>query len=202
MSYTEPPFGTPTSDHQEGIPRCETARLVLREWVQDDLPDLIEGLNNLSVSRWLAYVPHPYTAEAAHDWLMYCTRLASKGQQSSDYEFAIELKAEHKVIGGVSLTRVSRTHGTAGGGIWINARYHGDGYGTEAFGEKIRFAFEELHLRRLDNGFFIGNDASFTMQQRFGYKREGVRRQAYRCRADGEIKDECLMGLLKEEWQR
>ena len=40
------------------------------------------------------------------------------------------------------------------------SNYQGHGYGAEAFGEKIRFAFEELKLRRLDNGFFEGNTSS------------------------------------------
>jgi RimJ/RimL family protein N-acetyltransferase len=40
------------------------------------------------------------------------------------------------------------------------------------------------------------------MQERFGYKLEGQRRKAYRCMADGELKDECITGLLIEEWKR
>lgn len=186
----------------EGTLRLETARLVLRDWARADIPDLIEGLNDLSVSRWLAFVPHPYTSEAAERWLAYCTQLSGKGRDRDAYEFAIELKSEQKVIGGVSLTRVSRLHGTAGGGIWLNSRYQGHRYGVEAFGEKIRFAFVDLQLRRLDNGFFKGNDASWAMQQHVGYKIEGERRQAYRCVADGALKDECITGLLKEEWKR
>jgi [ribosomal protein S5]-alanine N-acetyltransferase len=188
--------------YNKRITRLETARLILREWTQEDIPDLIEGLNDLQVSRWLAFVPYPYTQEAAESWITHCRNLSMQGHNSSEYEFAIELKFEHKVIGGISLIRVSRVHGTAGGGIWLNTQYQGFGYGTEAFGEKIRFAFEELNLRRLNNGFFAGNNASFAMQQRFGYKLEGERRKAYRCMADGEIKDECITGLLREEWQK
>jgi RimJ/RimL family protein N-acetyltransferase len=192
---------TATSTQREGMLRLETARLVLRDWTPADIPDLIEGLNDVSVSRWLAVVPHPYTKAAAESWLAYCANLSKKGPEREQYEFAIELKAAQKVIGGVSVTRVSRVHGTAGGGIWLNARYQGQGYGTEAFGEKIRFAFVDLHLRRLENGFFKGNDASFALQQRFGYQLEGERRQAYHCLADGTVKDECITGLLKDEWK-
>jgi RimJ/RimL family protein N-acetyltransferase len=179
-----------------------TARLVLRDWTPADIPDLIEGLNDLRVSRWLAFVPHPYTNADAEQWLGYCTRLREKGPDRENYEFAIELSSTHKVIGGVSLTRVNRLHGTAGGGIWINAGYQGRGFGSEAFGEKIRFALVDLHLRRLENGFFEGNEASFAMQQRFGYQLEGKRRQAYRCMADGTLKDEYITGLLKAEWKK
>ena len=181
--------------------RLETRRLVLRAWNPSDIDDLIEGLNDLRVARWLAFVPYPYTRQEAQRWIEYCVITSEEGDDRSNYEFAIELKAEQKVIGGVSLTRISRIHGTAGGGIWINARYQGQGYGREAFEEKIRFAFEDLNLRRLENGFFKGNTASFAMQERFGYQLEGEKRKAFRCMADGELKDECITGLLKEDWR-
>jgi RimJ/RimL family protein N-acetyltransferase len=176
--------------------------LILREWSPEDIPDLIEGLNNLNVSKWLAFVPHPYTQHDAERWIQHCISISQDSGERSDYEFAIASKSEHRVIGGVSLTQISRLHGTAGGGIWVNARYQGKGYGSEAFGEKIRFAFEDLGLRRLENGFFKGNAASRAMLERFGYKREGEKRKAYRCMADGEFKDECITGLLKEDWKR
>lgn len=181
--------------------RLETARLVLRDWAATDMADLVEGLNDLAVAKWLAFVPHPYTRQDAERWIRHCETKLSNASTQTGYELAIELKTERKVIGGVSLTRLSRLHGTAGGGIWLSASYQGHGYGSEAFGEKIRFAFEDLGLRRLENGFFKGNDASRAMQERFGFKLEGEKRRAYRCMADGELKDECLTGLLKEEWK-
>ncbi len=182
--------------------RLETERLVLRDWEQADLSDLVEGLNDLSVSRWLAFVPHPYTEKEAQLWIDFCTASSQSPGERTVYEFAIELKSEKKVIGGVSLTRISPAHGTAGGGIWLNAQYQGHGLGREGFAEKIRFAFEDLNLRRLDNGFFKGNSVSLAMQERFGYKLEGERRRAYLCMADGELKDECITGLLIEEWKK
>ena len=41
--------------------RLETKRLILREWNKRDVNDLVEGLNNLEVTKWLVRVPHPYT---------------------------------------------------------------------------------------------------------------------------------------------
>jgi len=189
-------------EHLSGTLRLETARLVLREWGPADVFDLVDGLNNLGVATWLAFVPHPYTHKDARTWIEHCTSLSRRGADRTAYEFGVELKSERKIIGGVSLTRISRVHGTAGGGMWVNARYQGHGYGSEAFGEKIRFAFEDLNLRRLENGFFTGNRASLALQQRFGYRLEGEKRQAYRCLADGELKDECITGLLRDEWRK
>ena len=180
--------------------KLETNRLILRDWQDNDIDDLTEGLNNINVTKWLAFVPCPYSREDAENWIAYCTNNIKNGNKNS-FEFAIELKLENKVIGGTSVENINIFHGTAGGGIWLNEKYQRYGYGAEAFGEKIRFSFEELGLRRLENGFFNGNIGSQKMQEKFGYKIEGVKRKKYRCMADSEYKDEIITGLLKEEWK-
>lgn len=171
----------------------ETERLILREWQDSDVDDLVEGLNNLNVSRWLAFVPYPYTEKHAQYYI-------DSIKNSNDYNFAIVLKSENKVIGNVSISSVSKIHLTAGGGIWLNEKYQGYGYGTEAFNKRIDFAFNELGLRKLENGYFSGNEASKKMQEKLGYKSEGVRRKKFISMATGNIEDENLTGLLKEEW--
>lgn len=181
--------------------RLETKRLLLREWSKRDVADLVEGLNNLNVTTWLAFAPFPYTKKDATEWIDHCITNSKKKNRDS-YEFAIELKSEKKVIGGVSLNNINTFQGTAGGGIWINEKYHGQGYGSEAFGERLRFAFEDLGLRRLENGFLKGNPSSFEMQKKFGYKIEGMRRKGLVCKADGKLKDEYITGLLKSDWRK
>ena len=178
----------------------ETPRLTLRAWQDSDAPALVEGLNNLAVTQWLAAVPHPYTLEDARGFLRFAWRQAEE-EPRTGYQFAIVLKEAGEVIGGVTLCDVNRKNGTASGGIWINARYHGLGYGVEAYDARIRFAFETLGLRRMENGFFAGNEASRRMQERLGYVVEGMRRQGFRCSADGLLKDEYTTGLLREEWK-
>jgi [ribosomal protein S5]-alanine N-acetyltransferase len=180
--------------------KLETGRLILRDWNDSDIDDLIEGLNNFEVTKWLAYAPYPYTRENARKWIEFCAENVTKGENRNSYDFAIELKSEKKVIGGVSLDKINKFQRTAGGGVWINEKYHGYGYGAEAFGKRIAFAFDTLNLRRIENGFFEGNISSLKMQEKFGYKVEGKRRGAFICMADGKIKDEIITGLLKEEW--
>ena len=171
----------------------ETERLILRQYRLEDVNDLVEGLNNLNVTKWLAGAPYPYTKEDALYFI-------NKSLKDNLYNFAIVLKDENKVIGGTQLTDINLSNGTAGGGIWINEKYWGHGYGTEAFGAKIKYAFEVLGLRRLENGYFKGNEKSHKMQLRFGDKDEGIRRQRFVSKASGKIEDECITGLLKDEW--
>lgn len=178
----------------------QTPRLILRGWQEEDLPALIEGINDIAVSQWLAAVPCPYTMNDAQEFLRMCGQAAAQ-QPRTNYFWAITLKSTGEVIGGVSLNGIHFGHGTAEGGIWTNTRFHGHGYGTEAFDARIRFAFEQLGLRRIESGFFAGNDASLRMQKRLGFEVEGMRRKGFMCRADGQYKDEYTTGLLREEWR-
>ena len=171
----------------------ETDRLILRKYKLSDVNDVVEGLNNLNVTKWLAGAPYPYTEKDALYFI-------NKSIDNNLYNFAIVLKSENKVIGGTQLTNVDLYNGTAGGGIWISEKYWGKGYGTEAFGARIKYAFEVLGLRRLENGYFKDNVRSRDMQLRFGFKNEGIRRQKFISKATGNLEDECITGLLKDEW--
>ena len=175
------------------IKSIETKRLLLRQWNKNDISDIVEGLNNINVSKWLAGAPFPYTIEDAKSFVQ-------KTIDNDLYNFAIILKKENKVIGGTQITNISYDNGTAGGGIWINEKYQGNGFGTEAFGARIKYAFEILGLRRLENGYFKGNEKSHQMQLKFGYKDEGIRRKRFLSKATGNLEDEYITGLLKDEW--
>lgn len=174
-------------------PTIETERLILRQYRLDDVNDVVEGLNNINVTKWLAGAPYPYTTKDAEYFI-------NKSINEKLYNFAIVLKSENKVIGGTQLTNIDMHNGTAGGGIWISEKYWGHGYGYEAFGARIKYAFEVLGLRRLENGYFKQNEKSHKMQLKFGYKDEGIRRQKFVSRGSGKIEDEYITGLLKDEW--
>ena len=57
-----------------------------------------------------------------------------------------------------------------------------------------------LGLRRIENGYFPNNEKSRKMQIKLGYKDEGIRRKKFLCLATNEYVDECVTGLLKEEF--
>lgn len=172
-------------------------RLILRSWNDEDIDDLTEGLNNINVSKWLATVPYPYTKRDAEGFIYYANHIA---ESSGDIMLAIVLKENNKVIGGTSIESINKRNGTAGGGIWLNEKYQKNGYGIEAFSAKIKYAFEDLGLRRMENGYFPGNIQSEKMQKKLGFKNEGIRRKRFLCLATNEYVDECITGLLKEDF--
>jgi ribosomal-protein-alanine N-acetyltransferase len=177
----------------------ETQRLALRPWGEQDVDRLVLGLNDLDVARWLAFVPHPYLPSHARHWVARCQAVSKAGARPTAYEFAVELRSERLVIGGVSLSKIDWNAGTAGGGIWIANGYRGRGYGREAFEAKIRFAFRNLGLTKLVNGYFDGNENSWAMQRRLGYRR--VAEVSSRCMADGRQTVEHVTQLLRGDWE-
>lgn len=174
----------------------ESKRLILRNWKDEDVNDLVQGLNNIEVAKWMAGVPYPYTEKDAKNFI----EQAKKQDEKIKISLAIVLKENNKVIGGTEIRNINKKDGTAGGGIWLNEKYQKNGYGTEAFSAKIKFCFEELGLRRIENGYFKGNDKSHNMQLKLGYKDEGIRRKGFLCLATNEYVDECITGLLKDEF--
>lgn len=180
--------------------QLETNRLILRDFRDDDAQDLVEGLNDIEVTRWLSIVPFPYTLKDAYSFINYCKAEAKK-EPRINYDFAVILKSENKLIGCVSLNNISYFHSIApNGGLWFNKKYHHKGYATEAFNKRIEFAFNQLGLRKIENGYFKGNESSRKLQLKLGYKEEGIRVQHYKCRSTGEVVDEVITGLLKEDW--
>ena len=177
----------------------KTDRLILRFWKLDDIDDLVEGLNNINVSKWLAQVPYPYTKEDGKSFLEFASK---ENEKSKNIDLAIVEKTSNKVIGGTTIANINIKDGTAGGGIWLNEKYQGKGYGKEAFYAKVKYSFDVLNLRRLENGYFPGNEATKKMQYKLGYKDEGIRRKKFYCLATKEYVDEHITGLLKEEFIR
>lgn len=159
--------------------KIETARLILRPWDEKDLERLVLSLNDFDLAKWMAFIPHPYLISDAHDWITRCGEITKKGPRPTAYEFAVELKSNGLLIGGVSLNKINWETQTGGGGIWITRNHQGFGYGTEALQAKIAFAFRDLGLNRLINGYFKGNDRFWAMQRKLGYARARLQPAAW-----------------------
>ena len=176
--------------------KIESKRIILRSFEDDDIQDLVEGLNNINVSKWMGGVPFPYTESDAR----YFIEQAKIQNENMKIALAIVLKENNKLIGGTEIRNINHKDGTASGGIWLNEKYQKNGYGTEAFSARNKYCFEVLGLRRIENGYFRGNEKSRKMQIKLGYKDEGIRRKKFLCLATNEYVDECITGLLKEEF--
>lgn len=171
--------------------KIETERLILREWQSTDISDMVEGLNDFDTAKNLT-VPFPYKKEHAESFINKHLK-----NNKYNYYFAIVLKNTNKVIGGTSL-EIKNEINKNKGGIWLNKKYHGKGFGTEVWIARAKFAFETLNLDELENGFFDHNEISWKMQQKLGYQIIG--KTTNFCPALNKEVDEIVTNLTKENF--
>ena len=177
-----------------------TPRLILRPAELKDSEDIIKNINNLNVSKWLLVVPYPYKKKDALEWIKR-EREKSAKKPKEKYGFVIELKSEHKVIGGIGINHLDSYQGTATIGYWLGESYWRQGYGSEALKSILYFGFKKLKLRRLEAGVFVGNPSSGKLLEKYGFKREGIKRKALRSKSDGKIYDEIIYSILSSEYK-
>ncbi len=182
--------------------KLTTRRLILRDVELADAEPIKKYIDNINISRYLLVVPHPYTKKDALWWVNHCAEEQKKDPRTS-YELGIVLKTQpREVIGGAGITHIDSGQGTAELGYWLAEDYWRQGIMSEAVRKLISFSFEDLKLRRLIIPAFSGNAASNGLAKKLGFTFEGKLRQAAVCKATGEIHDENMHSLLRNEWRK
>ena len=178
------------------LPTLESARLRLRPIREDDLPDLYAVFADPDVMRYWTRPPMRDIAEA-RDYLAeiegnFATRIA--------FKWGITRRDNDRVIGTTSLFRLDTPHQTAEIGYALGSAHWGNGYAAEAVHRTCQFAFDELHLRRLEADIDPRHHASIHVVEKAGFQREGVLRERYIY--NDEIQDVVYYGLLAREFTR
>ncbi len=129
------------------------------------------------------------------------TQVRERMERDKDgsFDFAIRLRQDDRLIGGIGVWIASWAHGEGWVGIGIGERdCWGKGYGTEAMRLILRFAFDELNLQRVSLGVYAHNPRAIRSYENAGFRREGLVRSD--CHRDGQRWDTVFMGILRDEW--
>ena len=116
-----------------------------------------------------------------------------------DYHFAIVMYDGDKLLGNISLFNLHAVNQTADFGIFIGEEENrGKGYGTEAGRLALVYGFSTLNLRNIILRVFDFNKAAIACYEKLGFKKIGVRRQAYFI--GGRFHDEIYMDILRDAY--
>lgn len=116
---------------------------------------------------------------------------------SEKVEFAIE--ADGRYVGRCGLYSIDRTARHAELGIGIGDReYWGRGYGREAVGLLLDYAFRLRNLRRVWLEVHADNERGIRAYKSCGFVEEGRMRE--HVWLGGRYVDNVIMGILREEW--
>ena len=147
----------------------ETVRFRLRAFDVADREPLVGQLTDPLVSKQLAFVPHPYDASHAEAWIKDCVR--NPPGKVGGCRLAIERREDGAFVGGLGLIPHGRSFEL---GYWLDRKYWGCGYATEAVGAAVYFGLTALQMRQIVAFVFMGNPASTRVLSRLGFAYRGL----------------------------
>jgi len=176
--------------------RITTARLVLREFVPGDWPDVLAFQRDPRYLRYYAWTGRG-EAEAREFVQMFVSQQSERPRRR--FQLAITLPDIGRVIGDCGIRRKPRNEWEADIGYELSPEHWGRGYATEATRALVDFGFRELGLHRISSWCIADNAASARVLERLGLRQEGrLRENEY---FKGRWWDTLLYGLLESEWR-
>lgn len=170
-------------------------KVILRSIEEEDLKFLRDIHNDPEIEKYIGGWSFPLSMRDQKLWF------EKSITDRSTIRLIIEIRAKNEVIGVTGLWDIDWKNRTAYTGIMLsnNNKFRLKGYGTDTVMALMKYAFEELDLRRLDSDIIEYNTPSLGLYiKKCGWKKEGIRRKhAFRNNA---IYDRLLIGILKEEY--
>jgi len=121
-------------------------------------------------------------------------------EAKNQFYFAVRLRSDDRLVGFTRIYWIWWTHRS--GLVSLGIGDPGDrkqGYGTEALGMLLGYAFDELNLYRLTAVVAEYNQAALRFFENAGFVQEVRRREAVN--RDGRRWDLFHLGLLESEWK-
>lgn len=166
--------------------------MLLRALEVDDLERCYLWMNDPYIVRTLkSRYPIPFHTESA--WLENAVT-----PSATERHFAIERREDRTHIGNASLHQIDWVSRVAWFGLFIgDPASWNQGYGSDAIRSLVRFAFEEMNLRKLRINVFEYNERAKHVLLSNGFVQEGkLDREFYR---EGKYHDICILSIFKDD---
>lgn len=173
----------------------QTDRLLLRPFLFSDAADIQRLAGNYAIADNTLDIPHPYEDGMAEAWISTHRPKFAAGDAAI---FAIVNKANHQLVGAISLT-IEAAFERAELGYWVGEPFWGQGLCTEAAKLVTKYGFEDLGLNRVHATHLVRNPASGRVLQKLGMSPEGRARQ--HTKKWDQYEDLDCYGLLRSDWQ-
>lgn len=159
------------------IEQLETNRLIIRKLKQSDLEDYLELKMDESIH---AFQQSDVKANKEEYKIDFDEILNGYNNTESlkIYWLAIELKEENKVVGCLSIVRMSEQNKFCSMGWEINAKYRRKGIAFEGASKLIEYLFKEMNLHRIQINIWEGNQNSLNLAKKLGFQFEGTSKEA------------------------
>ncbi|MGQ9372119.1 GNAT family N-acetyltransferase [Azospirillum sp. ST 5-10] len=144
-----------------------TARLLLRPFRAGDMAAVVPLIGDWEVARWLARVPHPYTAGDAAAWVALCAANRAAGRS---LDLLAVRRTDGVPVGGAGLALDSGELG-----YWVGRPFQGNRFAGEMVGALLGWAFAVAGLPRVWACTHPDNGPSQRLLRRLGFADGGLR---------------------------
>ena len=175
----------------------QTARLVLRNFVDIDLEPFLAYHNDPEVAKYQGWgLPYPREkAEAFVSSMKERTALKQDGW----IQYAVALKDTNELIGDLGCYIKKEDIRQARIGFTLAAKHWRKGYITEVIPCLLEFLFEDMDIHRVAADCDVDNIASYRTLEKLGFRREAHFIESYLM--GGVYASEYHYGLLQREWR-
>jgi ribosomal-protein-alanine N-acetyltransferase len=172
----------------------ETERLILRDFVPDDLGAFYATSND---PEYQQYYSKRETTRAFFQDLFDRIQSGAQAPHRTSYQLAVCLQTG-ELIGTCGVRIESADHQQASFGCAISREYWGRGYAYEASRRVIDFGFSSLPIHRVYAETISANKRARVLAERLGMRLEGEFRHYKFFR--GRWWDTVFYAVLKDEW--
>jgi RimJ/RimL family protein N-acetyltransferase len=177
--------------------QLKTDRLILRPWKEEDAHELYKYAKDQRVgpaAGWPVHTDAQNSLQIIKDVL------------SAEETYAVVLKGENLPIGSIGLMigeksniTIEKDEGEIG--YWLGVPYWGYGIIPEAVKEIMRHGFEDMGLKAIWCGYYDGNEKSWRVQEKCGFKYHHTKKEV-KLKLIDEIRTEHISCITKEQYCR
>jgi RimJ/RimL family protein N-acetyltransferase len=166
----------------------------IRAVEEADLPLLHQWANDAEIWSNLGGWRFPSSFDSIEQWF------AGLKNDQLNHRWVIQTMDEPRVIGTTNLVNIDWKNNHAFHGMMLGpVDLRGRGYGRDTVMAVMRYAFDELHLERLDGDIIEYNEASLRLYVgRCGWKEEG-RQRRWHFRG-GRYWDKIVVGVTRDDY--
>lgn len=183
--------------NHQGTKQLITDRLILRRFVIEDADEMYRNwASEDEVTKYMVWPTHSsseVTKDVLNNWI-------NKYGNNDFYNWGIELKETHELIGNISVVSIKENTLEAVLGYCMGTKWWGKGIMPEVGRAVIRYLFEEVGCNRIAAAHAKNNPKSGRVMQKIGMTYEGTLRSAGYCN-QGVI-DKVWYSILKEEYMQ
>lgn len=177
-----------------GTQTINTERLILRKIELSDAQDFYELVSDETVQKYLSGITLNYTLNIAVDYIG--NKMADNYSKSDCYDWGIEDKETHKLIGRILVYKLDHFRRMANLIWYLNSDYRNNGFMCEAGKAVVKF-LQDLGFERIEAFADPENLASIKVMEKIGMSFEGTLRK-YECRRDDSLYDVKMYSIIKK----